>query len=180
MTVEQRSRHMARIRGDSLKPELTFNLALRRLGLRPGRNVKGYPGTPDFLWPRKKVAVFVDGCYWHGCPEHGSVPRTRVEFWTSKFEDNKARDRRNSRQLRASGFRVCRVWECVAMRLTDWAASAVQGVVDGCRNCRGDLRWAYKRPERTLRDALSMPICGPDSRRTIDKSDRRSHSRSSK
>ncbi len=66
---------------------------------------------PDFVFPRLRVAVFVDGCFWHGCPRHATWPKTRAAFWLAKITGNKARDRRVNRLLRTKGWRVLRVWE---------------------------------------------------------------------
>jgi DNA mismatch endonuclease (patch repair protein) len=67
---------------------------------------------PDFVFPRRKLAVFVDGCFWHGCPRHGTQPQGNRAFWRKKFATNRARDRRVNRALRATGWRVLRIWEC--------------------------------------------------------------------
>ena len=66
---------------------------------------------PDFVFPRLRVAVFVDGCFWHGCPKHATWPRTRAAFWKAKIEGNRARDRKVNRLLRSNGWVVVRVWE---------------------------------------------------------------------
>ena len=66
---------------------------------------------PDFVFPRKKLAVFVDGCFWHGCPKHATQPATNRAFWKKKFMANKARDLVVGRTLRQAGWRVVRVWE---------------------------------------------------------------------
>jgi DNA mismatch endonuclease (patch repair protein) len=65
---------------------------------------------PDFVFPKAKVAIFVDGCFWHGCPEHGSVPRANRAWWKKKIADNKTRDLRNLRLLRAHGWTARRFW----------------------------------------------------------------------
>ncbi|MFI5345141.1 MAG: very short patch repair endonuclease [Elusimicrobiota bacterium] len=81
-------------------------------GIRGWRvNLKPLPGSPDFAFPRQKLAVFVDGCFWHGCPRCYRVPKSRVAFWTTKVASNVRRDRRQSRMLRSSGWRVIRLWE---------------------------------------------------------------------
>ena len=72
---------------------------------------KGLPGTPDFVFMRKKVAVFVDSCFWHGCSEHLRMPKSNVSYWKNKISGNKERDRRKSQQLRKLGWRVIRIWE---------------------------------------------------------------------
>jgi DNA mismatch endonuclease (patch repair protein) len=69
-------------------------------------------GRPDFSFPKSKVVIFVDGCFWHGCPRCYSAPETSKAFWKVKLAKNKARDLTVNRQLRASGWKVVRVWEC--------------------------------------------------------------------
>jgi len=66
---------------------------------------------PDFVFPKIKTAVFVDGCFWHGCPRHATWPRTRAAFWKAKIEGNRARDRRVNSALRKRGWIVLRIWE---------------------------------------------------------------------
>jgi DNA mismatch endonuclease, patch repair protein len=69
-------------------------------------------GTPDFCWPQKKIAIFVDGCFWHGCPRCYNSPKSNIEFWKAKIEVNRKRDRKVNRELRIKGWRVIRIWEC--------------------------------------------------------------------
>ena len=66
---------------------------------------------PDFVFPKLRLAVFVDGCFWHGCPKHETKPKTNAAFWRKKFATNKARDRLVTRALRREGWRVLRIWE---------------------------------------------------------------------
>ena len=66
---------------------------------------------PDFVFPKLRLAVFVDGCFWHGCPLHETKPRNNAAFWRKKFAANKARDRLVTRTLRRAGWRVLRIWE---------------------------------------------------------------------
>ena len=66
---------------------------------------------PDFVFPKRKLAVFVDGCFWHGCPKHGTKPKGNATFWKKKFAQNIARDRRVDRILRSANWRVLRIWE---------------------------------------------------------------------
>lgn len=75
------------------------------------RQTKPFSVRPDFVFPKLKTAVFVDGCFWHGCPKHATWPKTRAAFWLAKITGNKARDRRVNRLLRAKGWKVARVWE---------------------------------------------------------------------
>ena len=66
---------------------------------------------PDIVFPRRKLAVFVDGCFWHGCPAHGELPASNVGFWRTKIDDNRRRDAQQSRMLTEAGWKVIRVWE---------------------------------------------------------------------
>lgn len=76
-------------------------------------------GKPDFYFPSLRLALFVDGCFWHGCPEcDRNLPRTRTEFWCQKIDSNRARDRRTTRRLRETGHHVLRVWEHELRRRT--------------------------------------------------------------
>lgn len=77
---------------------------------------KPFAVRPDFVFPKMKAAVFVDGCFWHGCPKHATQPRTNANFWREKIAGNRARDRRVNRTLRADGWTVVRVWEHELLR----------------------------------------------------------------
>jgi DNA mismatch endonuclease (patch repair protein) len=66
---------------------------------------------PDFIFPRARVAVFVDGCFWHRCPRHGTLPKANHRWWAAKLRANMRRDRQHNRELVAAGWRVVRVWE---------------------------------------------------------------------
>jgi DNA mismatch endonuclease (patch repair protein) len=101
---------MARIRGKDTRPELKLRKALWAAGLRYRLSVK-LPGRPDLVFPGKKVALFVDGCFWHGCPLHYSAPKTRFEFWATKLKDNITRDQRVDAELAQIGWSVVHVWQ---------------------------------------------------------------------
>jgi DNA mismatch endonuclease (patch repair protein) len=68
-------------------------------------------GKPDFVFPKQKVVLFVDGCFWHGCPKHSNLPKNNRNFWVKKLDGNKIRDRLVTRELRKMGWKVVRVWE---------------------------------------------------------------------
>lgn len=108
----KRSEMMAHVRGCGNKDtELVMVRLFRNWGITGWRRRQHVFGNPDFVFRRVKVAVFVDGCFWHGCPAHGRVPKTHRRFWAAKFAANKARDRVVNRMLRADGWTVIRVWE---------------------------------------------------------------------
>ena len=96
------------------KPELRVRAALREAGL-PGYRLhwKACPGKPDICYPGRKVAIFVNGCFWHRCPHCDlPLPRKNVEFWEAKFRRNQERDRVDDELLVADGWTVLVVWEC--------------------------------------------------------------------
>lgn len=106
-------------------PEMRIRRALHARGLRyfvHRRPIGTLRRTADIVFPRQRVAIFVNGCFWHGCPEHASWPVTNSAFWKTKIEDNRARDRQTKRLLSAAGWRVIDVWE------HDEAAIAVDSI----------------------------------------------------
>lgn len=113
LTKRQRSRLMARIRGDSLSPERRLAAALGRAGVQFERNVKGLPGRPDFEVEcgDSALAVFVHGCFWHRCPVHWRQPRTNGAWWAEKMAANERRDRRVRRRLLRMHHKTMVVWE---------------------------------------------------------------------
>lgn len=101
-------------KGRDTKPERELRSAVHALGLRyrvSVRPLKAVRRTADLAFTRDKVAVFLDGCFWHGCPDHHTVAVTNAEFWATKVETNKARDRDTDRRLAEAGWVVVRVWE---------------------------------------------------------------------
>ena len=114
LTPEQRSAQMALVKGRDTRPELAVREALRSLGFRPAHQPKGIPGHPDYVLRRVMLAIFVHGCFWHrhkACART-RMPKSRVEFWSRKFEDNVRRDRAARRALRELGWKVVVIWEC--------------------------------------------------------------------
>lgn len=111
-TTPDRSRLMARVRRAGTTPELALRTALHRAGLRYRLSSSlGLPGSPDIAFGRSRLAIFVDGCFWHGCPRHGTVPKTNTSFWMAKIIRNQQRDRQVDRSLKDLGWRVLRLWE---------------------------------------------------------------------
>ena len=121
-TRAERSALMAKVRG---RGNLTTEAALAKVfrsegwsGWRRQRAIGGrmadggrFRVRPDFIFATRRLAVFVDGCFWHGCPRHGTRPHGHAAFWREKFRRNQARDRRDTRRLRRAGWRVLRLWE---------------------------------------------------------------------
>lgn len=112
LTKAQRSKLMSRVRGrGNATTEVAFARLLRSARITGWRRHAALPGRPDFSFRKEKVAVFLDGCFWHGCPRHFRAPKSRPRFWREKIERNRARDRRDTRRLRALGWQVVRIWE---------------------------------------------------------------------
>jgi DNA mismatch endonuclease Vsr len=113
-TSPQRADTMRAIKGrNNRTTERRLRLALVRAGIKgwtvcPART----QGNPDFWFPERRLAVFVDGCFWHGCPVCcGRSPKSHTEYWTAKIERNRAKDRATTQKLESAGVRVLRVWE---------------------------------------------------------------------
>jgi DNA mismatch endonuclease (patch repair protein) len=110
---ESRARIMASIRGTGNETtELAMARVLRQSRMSGWRRHLPLPGRPDFAWARQRVALFVDGCFWHGCPKCYRAPKHNRAFWRTKIQGNRARDKRVSAALRRRGWVVLRVWEC--------------------------------------------------------------------
>ena len=143
-TQTKRSEVMSRIRSRGNKDtELRLVALMRECGITgwrrhaslalrvPGSRfpVSGSQGRvrPDFVFRRERVAVFVDGCFWHGCPRHATLPVGNRKFWDAKLARNKARDREVSRALRRAGWTVLRIWECALTKKRQAATMARVG-----------------------------------------------------
>ncbi len=110
----RRSEIMSRIRGKGTKPELLVRSVAHRLGFRFRLHQKKLPGSPDLVFPGRKTALFVHGCFWHrhqGC-RHCYVPKSNILFWREKFKKNVLRDQRARTGLEEMGWRVSVIWEC--------------------------------------------------------------------
>jgi DNA mismatch endonuclease (patch repair protein) len=102
---------MHKIKGNDMLPEHLLCAELDRLGADYVRNDRSLPGTPDVALHGRHVAVFVHGCFWHGCPEHYCEPRTRTAFWRQKLVRTKRRDKLAAERLRMCGWKVVVLWE---------------------------------------------------------------------
>jgi DNA mismatch endonuclease (patch repair protein) len=101
-------------RGRDTKPEVALRSAVHALGLRyrvSSAPVKGLRRTADLVFPTERVAVFLDGCFWHGCPQHHTVAVTNSTYWSDKVTANRARDADTDRRLAEAGWIAVRIWE---------------------------------------------------------------------
>lgn len=122
-------------RSSGTSPEVRLARAMRALGMRPRRQVRlpidGRRRTADFAWPGRRVAVFVDGCYWHCCPDHALWPaKTNASYWSAKLSRNVERDRDTDASLAELGWTVVRMWEHVD------AGEAARQVAEALRTVR--------------------------------------------
>jgi DNA mismatch endonuclease (patch repair protein) len=118
LTPEQRSERMSRVRGANTKPEMLVRRLVHGLGYRYRLHGKGLPGRPDLVFPSKRKAMFVHGCFWHRHPNPrcalARLPKSRLDFWLAKLEGNRARDERNQAKVRKLGWKAIVIWECQA------------------------------------------------------------------
>jgi DNA mismatch endonuclease, patch repair protein len=119
------------------RPEARLRSELHRRGLRFRKNAAirgdGWVVRPDVVFPRLKIAVFLDGCFWHACPDHGTTPRVNRGYWLPKLERNVERDRLNDRQLGEARWQVLRIWEHVQ---TVDAADEIEAAVTSRRRAQ--------------------------------------------
>lgn len=108
----KRSEIMSHVRGkDNKATELAVVALLRRHHITGWRRHARVFGNPDFVFPKHRLALFVDGCFWHGCPKHATQPTSNRAFWKKKLARNKTRDQLVNRRLRQRGWSVLRIWQ---------------------------------------------------------------------
>lgn len=130
ISQERRSQNMSRIRGRNTKPELLVRKAAHGLGYRYRLHQKSLPGSPDLVFPKRKIAIFVHGCFWHrheNC-KYCYQPKSNVEFWVRKFQTNVTRDERVRKELEALGWRTAVIWQCETAE-PDSLAGTLKGIL---------------------------------------------------
>ena len=110
LTKKQRSECMSHIKGKNTGLEKIFRKSVSGLGIRGYRLNAKAPGRPDMYFSKRRIAVFIDGCFWHGCPRCASFPATNIKFWKDKIKNNQKRDRAVSKELHNNDFWVIRFW----------------------------------------------------------------------
>jgi DNA mismatch endonuclease (patch repair protein) len=130
LTEEQRRFNMSQIRARDTGPELRLRRTLFKAGVRGYRLSYDLPGKPDLVFVRKHIAVFIDGCFWHKCPEHFVQPETRTEFWMNKINGNVARDDVVNAKLKEAGWHVLRFWEHEIHQNPENAALTIAGCLN--------------------------------------------------
>lgn len=131
---ETRSEMMSSIRGTgNASTEWAMRARLVAEGISGFTLHADLPGSPDFAFGDERVAVFVDGCFWHGCPEHHNQPDNNSEFWAQKIQGNRDRDRRVTEELEGAGWTVIRIWEHELANAPETAVERVREAVERCR-----------------------------------------------
>ena len=111
-TPEKRSEIMKKVKSKNTSVEIKFRQELWKSGIRGWRTCqKGIPGKPDVVYKGRKIAIFVDGCFWHGCPVCDRSPKSGDKYWENKINKNAARDKENEEKLIKEGWKVIRFWE---------------------------------------------------------------------
>jgi DNA mismatch endonuclease (patch repair protein) len=143
---KKRSQVMAAIRSCGNKDtELRLASILREARITGWRRHQPIQGKPDFVFGRERVALFVDGCFWHGCPKHGREPRTNVDYWIQKLARNKARDRSVAKVLRQDGWTVIRIWEHQLAAPVAVAAQIARALAKNCGSPFGGRHSKHRR-----------------------------------
>ena len=151
LTPEHRSWLMSRIRAKDSSTEMRVRRTAHALGLRYRLHRRDLPGTPDLVFPKHRVVVFVHGCFWHrhpGC-KNATTPSSRAQFWQNKFDRNVKRDREAGASLQAMGWRVAIIWEC---------ETKTRGVLEST------LQRIFEPSDRLATDASTREIAPPPGR----------------
>lgn len=112
VSAQERSRIMAKVKARGNKStELKLIKIFKEYSIKGWRRNYSLIGKPDFVFPKPRLAIFVDGCFWHGCQEHCRIPESNRDYWVAKINKNKKRDRLISKELRRKNWNVIRVWE---------------------------------------------------------------------
>ena len=137
LTQQERSERMGRVKARGNKStELAVIAALRQNSVHGWRRHANLPGTPDFYFAGSRLAIFVHGCFWHGCSTCGRMPKTRTHFWAEKIQGNRRRDVRSKRALRALGVHTLTIWEH-ELRASRWlrrVRNRLASLADGARS----------------------------------------------
>lgn len=134
-----RSEIMKRVKQKDTAAELALRSALHGLGLRYRLHRRLEGVVVDVVFPTAKVAVFIDGCFWHGCPLHATFPKSNQSYWLPKLAENKERDQRQSKKLRTAGWTVIRLWEHECLPTTGKTARRIAQAVSHRLRSKGQI-----------------------------------------
>ncbi|CCO08061.1 very short patch repair endonuclease [Desulforamulus hydrothermalis] len=127
---EERSKNMAAVKNKNTDLEIRLRKALWQQGLRYRLSNK-LPGRPDIIFPGKKIAVFCDGCFWHGCPKCGQIPEQNRVFWVTKIKKNRLNDMKVTQKLEQLGWKVKRYWGCEIKKELERVVNDIKQTING-------------------------------------------------
>ncbi|GIP38444.1 very short patch repair endonuclease [Paenibacillus sp. J31TS4] len=131
---EHRRKNMQAVRSKATKIELQVSKALWHHGVRLRKNVKDLFGKPDFALKKYKIVIFIDSCFWHGCEEHRSIPKTNEEFWMAKINRNKERDNEVDQYYFKEDWNLLRIWEHDLKNDFDYTIQKIIDFIDKSKN----------------------------------------------
>jgi DNA mismatch endonuclease, patch repair protein len=134
LTHEQRKFNMSRIMGKNTGPEVKLRKLMSTTGIRGYRIHYNLPGKPDIVFTKKKIAIFIDGCFWHKCPVCFQEPETRKSFWMKKINSNVNRDKKVNEQLKEEGWSVMRFWEHDVRKNPDEIVKKISEILEKSKN----------------------------------------------
>ena len=126
---------MSKVKSSNTNPEIEIRKYLRKNKVNPTRGKIDLPGRPDFIFPKYKSVLFVNGCFWHqhNCSRGKRIPKSNREYWRIKLEKNVKRDKKNQRKLRKMGWQVVKIWEC-QIKSESRLVKMLQGVLNDSGN----------------------------------------------
>ena len=130
LNEKQRKYNMSRIKGKNTGPEVKLRKMLFARGVRGYRIHYDIPGKPDIVFVKKKIVIFIDGCFWHKCPVCFQEPETRKEFWMKKIQSNIDRDKKVNEQLKDEGWTVMRFWEHDVRKNPDAIVKKISEIIE--------------------------------------------------
>lgn len=133
LTPAQRKLNMSRIQGKNTGPEVKLRKLLFAEGIRGYRIHFNLPGKPDIVFTKKKIVIFIDGCFWHKCSVCFQEPDTRKEFWMKKIQSNVDRDKKVNEQLRSEGWTIIRIWEHDVRKKPEDAVKMITEILEKIR-----------------------------------------------
>lgn len=130
VSKKKRSEIMSKIKSTETAIEDKFRKGLWRRGFRYRKNVKNMIGKPDIYFSRKKIVIFLDSCFWHGCKLHCRMPKSNIEYWEGKIKRNKKRDAEVTKYYKNNNFAVLRFWEHETKKDLDKAINKVEFIIN--------------------------------------------------
>lgn len=126
---DKRSAIMRAVKAKDTKLEIAFRSALWKHGMRFCKHVKSLPGKPDIVFPSLRMSIFIDSCFWHGCPIHFRIPKSNINYWEHKINRNRQRDEEINRKYKEMGWEIVRIWEHEIKEDLEKAVTKIQEIV---------------------------------------------------